>query len=449
MPSLVELAARAACRDGADIVLELEEVADVPDSLMLALHVHLEFEALVECVLRGARSTWRLLETPAWFDAIFAHRMQAYVAARDAHREEMRSDFMTACELDGSEFYPLLHSAFQFRALVVDEDATDADVAALVGDDWAAAGKVSFGQRGRDGLGSDGGEQSGHQSPIDAASWYDTQFRRELQSLLWLARSVHVRCRPQPANTRKDRKRDRDCICQSPPEDWTERLLPCKLGVARLFGGSGQSLLQALGRPELQGHSGAGAGSLPSLASLTALDLSGLGSCVAEAELGARLQACPNLSLLDLSGTLVTNAVLAAVGTLSRLQQLVLCGCRKFDEEGLGALLEAHAEHGPPTDPLCPPGVEGPQEGKVSGLRLLNLRNCEQITDKGLRGLGQFCTRLEALSISGCPRVTDRGLMCVVRWTGPLARFNRLRRLCYTGCYRATGNVQRFLLNEL
>ena len=56
---------------------------------------------------------------------------------------------------------------------------------------------------------------------------------------------------------------------------------------------------------------------------------------------------------------------------------------------------------------------------------------------------------LEALSISGCPRVTDRGLMCVVRWTGPLARFNRLRRLCYTGCYRATGNVQRFLLNEL
>ena len=89
---------------------------------------------------------------------------------------------------------------------------------------------------------------------------------------------MHVRCRPQPANTRKDRKRDRDCICQSPPEDWTERLLPCKLGVARLFGGSGQSLLQALGRPELQGHSGAGAGSLPSLASLTALDLSGVGA---------------------------------------------------------------------------------------------------------------------------------------------------------------------------
>ena len=73
-------------------------------------------------MLRGARSTWRLLETPAWFDAIFAHRFQAYVAARYAHREEMRSDFMTACELDGSEFYPLLHSAFQFRALVVDED---------------------------------------------------------------------------------------------------------------------------------------------------------------------------------------------------------------------------------------------------------------------------------------------------------------------------------------
>jgi hypothetical protein len=104
-------------------------------------------------------------------------------------------------------------------------------------------------------------------------------------------------------------------------------------------------------------------------------------------------------------------------------------------------MVQLHAKHGPPTEPLFPEGTEGPAEGPVSSLQLLNFRSCDQLTDafcrlekkpnlfcaivripqmmslyqdrlgtnteKALKkrdafcysALGQFCTRLEELSV--------------------------------------------------
>jgi hypothetical protein len=44
-------------------------------------------------------------------------------------------------------------------------------------------------------------------------------------------------------------------------------------------------------------------------------------------------------------------------------------------------MVQLHAKHGPPTEPLFPEGTEGPAEGPVSSLQLLNFRSCDQLTD--------------------------------------------------------------------
>ena len=84
-----------------------------------------------------------------------------------------------------------------------------------------------------------------------------------------------------------------------------------------------------------------------------------------------------------------------------------------------------------------------PDEGETSHLRMLNLRSCTQLTDKIGAILGKHGTRIEELSLSACPKLTDKGILCIVRWTGPLAKFNRLRRLCTTGCYKLSDSVYR------
>ena len=315
--SLVALAGRAVGAEGHEIIRELE-ASDVPDDLMLLVHAHMDLEMLLDCVVHGVRSTWRLLQTRRTFDEIFEHRFLEYCVERDLYREEMRKSFLTACDLDAGEFYPLQHSRFQFAPLVVDESATDRDVAVLVGapacnadaadgsggsaaaaavdttdNSWAVAGPAVYGGRGRDGsvrtkvaaydakhAGDSGDDDDDELLPsdtadadlqLDARGWYRHRFRIELQSLLWLARSIHARCKavekptgkPAPMtaggavaaalrNAKPSRRRATDCVCRTPPFDWSAEALPCKLATARLFGGTGGVLLKALGMPQLQ-----------------------------------------------------------------------------------------------------------------------------------------------------------------------------------------------------
>ena len=372
MKSLVARAGRAVGADGHETIKELE-AASVPEDLMLLVHSHMDLEMLIDCVVHGVRSTWRLLQTSSNFDAIFEHRFVEYCFDRDQYREQMRSSFLTACDLDASEFYPLQHSRFQFAPLNVEEHATDGDVAALVGaptttaddtqtalessdgpasvdtanNDWAVAGPAVYGARGRDGSvrekiatydAKHAGDDEGH-SPLhsdtmnvelDASGWYHSRFRLELQTLLWLARSVYTRCKaiekpPRVQTTggrdirlargKLTKRRTGDCICRTPPRDWQAEALPCKLGTARLFGGTGEVLLKALGIPHLpryqqkltlfaqmgteEERAAAAAGQrIPSLASITSLDLSGLGGTHSEVFCDALLSGCPHLQHL-------------------------------------------------------------------------------------------------------------------------------------------------------
>jgi hypothetical protein len=432
--SLVALAGRAVGADGHATIQELE-AASVPEDLMLLVHSHMELEMLIDCVVHGVVSTWRLLQTRSNFDAIFEHRFLEYCHDRDQYREKMRSSFLTACDLDAGEFYPLQHSRFQFAPLIVEEHATDGDVAALVGapvavavdsrtalessdgaasvdtanNDWAVAGPAVYGARGRDGsvrekiktydakhADGDGdhvqlsSDTMDLELRLDASGWYHNRFRLELQTLLWLARSIYTRCKAvekphgmqmiggldvQPARGKSIKSHAGDCICRTPPWDWQAEALPCKLGTARLFGGTGEVLLKALRFPHLlryqqklaifsqmgtqEEQAAAAAGQrIPSLASITSLDLSGLGVIASAVLCDSLLSGCPQLTHLvrptrsqkpnaivrfkcfgsaqDLSGCRhVDNRVLAATGTLPQLRKLAVCGCREFDDDGL------------------------------------------------------------------------------------------------------------------
>jgi hypothetical protein len=320
--TLSGLAARALAQRGRVALQELEAVA-LPQEVLVAVHAHMPFDSLLDCVVGGIPETWRLLQSPGCFDRIFRHRFDTYVSERDAYREEMRSSFLTACDLDNCEFYPVSHTAFQHPAPALAEQQQQQQQ-----HDWAAAGATSH------------GDDAVHEQPPDCTCFYAQQFRQELQSLLWLARSVYVRgsrdgcgsitrdIAGHRAKKSKGRGRvpaakaaaaagggcvlierhgsststrcdDRRCVCHVAPPDWNPGHLPVKLGaVARAFGGSGGGLLHSLSLAaaaaagqRVRGGGGGGGGGcrLPWLHTLEALDLSG--SALTSAELVAALAA--------------------------------------------------------------------------------------------------------------------------------------------------------------
>ncbi|EPE10248.1 f-box domain-containing protein [Ophiostoma piceae UAMH 11346] len=86
----------------------------------------------------------------------------------------------------------------------------------------------------------------------------------------------------------------------------------------------------------------------------------------------------------------------------NRLERLVLSGCKELNDQTLAIMM-----HGvnPPRDiltrkPLTPPRA----------LRYLDLSRCTQITDHGLKTVGQCAPYLEGLILSGLKLLTDEGL---------------------------------------
>lgn len=90
----------------------------------------------------------------------------------------------------------------------------------------------------------------------------------------------------------------------------------------------------------------------------------------------------PELREIDFDGcTRLTDAALAALGTLPHLERLYLDDCRKLTDAGLASL------------------------AGLSNLQRLSLRDCPRLTDAGVARLADL-PRLDDLALWGCRRVT-------------------------------------------
>ncbi len=51
--------------------------------------------------------------------------------------------------------------------------------------------------------------------------------------------------------------------------------------------------------------------------------------------------------------------------------------------------------------------------GGCHGLEVLNICNCEKVTDVAMRALGENCVSLKYLNIKNCKRITDVGVRLI------------------------------------
>ncbi len=155
---------------------------------------------------------------------------------------------------------------------------------------------------------------------------------------------------------------------------------------------------------------------LADIARLTSLEELNLQGRDLPPEALALLSGLTNLRKLDLhqtnaTGGTITNAHLAALGLMQRLEELHLGGNRYFSREGL--------VHLPKT------------------LRILILNSCSQLEDGDLDAVGQL-SNLQTLELGQCYRITNRGVES-------LGRLTNLRRLHLGGCDLLTEECLPFL----
>ncbi len=128
----------------------------------------------------------------------------------------------------------------------------------------------------------------------------------------------------------------------------------------------------------------------------------------------------PNISQLSLSDSEpdapIDNARLAEnVRNFPHLKNLKLAFCRKINGAGLAPLADLH------------------------DLEILDLSNCEMISDAGLPYLAQL-SKLQCLNLSFCPRIRGIGL-------NYLANLHELKELNLENCFQASDGDLAFLAN--
>jgi serine/threonine protein kinase len=111
----------------------------------------------------------------------------------------------------------------------------------------------------------------------------------------------------------------------------------------------------------------------------------------------------PDLEHLDLSGCDLAHGALVHVRQMERLQDLDLTGCKGLTDQRLAPLLD-----------------------KLTGLRVLLLRDCNELTDHTLTRLSGL-VNLEVLDLGGCTWITDASLAA-------LPKMDSLRELDLSGC---------------
>ncbi|KAF7152252.1 hypothetical protein RHSIM_Rhsim01G0030600 [Rhododendron simsii] len=122
-------------------------------------------------------------------------------------------------------------------------------------------------------------------------------------------------------------------------------------------------------------------------------------------------QVCPNLQILDVSCTCLTNS---GIGEVLRrcpaITQLNICGLNILDVFG------SYSDH------------------SVLNLKTLEAQDT-QIDDEGMAMIENRCRNLQYLDIGSCKKVTDKGVMEVVR------NCERLRDILMGGCEKVSASI--------
>ncbi|XP_066359028.1 F-box/LRR-repeat protein 3-like [Miscanthus floridulus] len=184
--------------------------------------------------------------------------------------------------------------------------------------------------------------------------------------------------------------------------------------------------------------------------------------CLGVSDLGIQLLAlkCKKLTSLDLSYTMITQDSFLPIMKLPNLQELTLVGCIGIDDDALGSLEKECSKSLQVLDlsqcqnitdvgvsailksvpnlleldlsyccPVTPSMVRSLQ--KIPKLRTLKLEGCKFIAD-GLKAIGTSCVSLRELSLSKCSGVTDTELSFAV------SRLKNLLKLDITCCRNIT-----------
>lgn len=162
------------------------------------------------------------------------------------------------------------------------------------------------------------------------------------------------------------------------------------------------------------------------------------------------------LRILDLSDCKqITDASLQDIASLGDLQQLNLSGCPEISDDGLAHLLPLvhlrvlRLKH---CTKIRDRGLECMSLARLS---CLDLRECDQITDVGIRKLAAASQHLEELDVGACWRLTDEAVLALLSMprlrllnlnlcsvtdesAQLLALFPQLRQVSLIGCPRIT-----------
>jgi F-box/leucine-rich repeat protein 14 len=118
---------------------------------------------------------------------------------------------------------------------------------------------------------------------------------------------------------------------------------------------------------------------------------------------------CRNIEILDLAGcSKVTNSSLFYISMLRKVRKLNLRSCRMISDHGIGDLCNTHDSHGRILEELC-------------------LQDCQKLTDESLRHVAAGLPHLDRINLSFCVSITDTGLKS-------LSKITSLRELNLRSC---------------
>lgn len=121
---------------------------------------------------------------------------------------------------------------------------------------------------------------------------------------------------------------------------------------------------------------------------------------------------CKTLKELNISGVDVgTSSIKALSISCTQLEKVTIQKCFRLGEKGLWWLFKNCKK-------LCSINLEGKQSLKGQCFfmlpptcKSLHLKDCTQLTDRGMGYIGDKCKDLKAINISGCITLTDEGIL--------------------------------------
>ncbi|OQR98394.1 hypothetical protein THRCLA_06726 [Thraustotheca clavata] len=139
-----------------------------------------------------------------------------------------------------------------------------------------------------------------------------------------------------------------------------------------------------------------------SLASLETLEIPNID--LDEASISWLVNGCKKLKKLNLSNcSSINDFCLLILCQLTKLKWLSLNGCYKVTSKGLSNLLSRESA-----------GADATHRHS-SAIEYLNLRNCYEIQNDGLKAIGDACADLQVINLQGLSHVSDTGINIIAK----------------------------------